>query len=187
MADGTKPLPEPILIFHQLCQVAFIWGHNPEDTNQLMKFWNCILKYHPYLPGANELNFSCTEDTHGDSLGSQVCALWFVVYRFSLLLMCWLLGTMVCYWSVAHTFIHHENRPQDNGLVPFGAMHYINQRCATTKIGSHRIIFSCNCVKIVFQPKLARSSVTNSGSHDDLGKPVSETPNTSYFCFDRVW
>ena len=35
MPEGTKPLPEPMLTYHQLGPVAFIWGHYHK------KIWRC--------------------------------------------------------------------------------------------------------------------------------------------------
>ena len=33
LPDGTKPLPEPMLAYHQLGQVTFIWGNFTRDIS----------------------------------------------------------------------------------------------------------------------------------------------------------
>ena len=54
LPDGTKPLPERMLIHHQLGSLAFIWVLQPSITKISWKitFQKIILN----LPGANELN-----------------------------------------------------------------------------------------------------------------------------------
>ena len=47
LPDGTKPLPEPMLTYHQQGSVAFIWGHHHrrfEDTHQWSKIENYTYK-----------------------------------------------------------------------------------------------------------------------------------------------
>ena len=55
LPDGTKPLSEPMLTYHQRCSAAFTWEKMPMS-------WNCnicleitILKLLLHFPGANEL------------------------------------------------------------------------------------------------------------------------------------
>ena len=60
LSDGTKPLPEPILIYHQWSPLAFTWWQFQKEILKIsinemcFKFIN--LKFQPDLPGANELN-----------------------------------------------------------------------------------------------------------------------------------
>ena len=53
MPDGTKPLPEPMLIYHQRCSVAFSWMQFHRRCS-----WTCwkitLLKLWPHLPVASE-------------------------------------------------------------------------------------------------------------------------------------
>ena len=44
LPDGTKPLPEPMLTYHQWGPVTITWGQFP-----------VTIKFHSYLPGDNEL------------------------------------------------------------------------------------------------------------------------------------
>ena len=54
LPDGTKPLPEPMLTYHQKGWVTFIWGqvHKPSTTEIIWKIK--YLKFHSNFPGANE-------------------------------------------------------------------------------------------------------------------------------------
>ena len=58
--DGTKPLPEPMLTYHQQGPVAFIWEQFHKETFQPLitkiglKITQLIFQFN--LPGANELN-----------------------------------------------------------------------------------------------------------------------------------
>ena len=60
MPDGTKPLPEPMLTYHQLGRVAFTWWQYSLEmlTMSLIKRGLKIthLKSQPHLSGGNELN-----------------------------------------------------------------------------------------------------------------------------------
>ena len=55
LPDGTKPLPEPILIYHQRCSVALTWEqfHLKLMRNICSKI--ILLKLLQHLPGANVL------------------------------------------------------------------------------------------------------------------------------------
>ena len=50
--DGTKPLPDPLLPYHQWCIVAFTWG---QFHIKCPSYLSLTL---PHLPGANELSYT---------------------------------------------------------------------------------------------------------------------------------
>ena len=59
LPDGTKPLPEPMLIDHQCSPVTFILGQfheMPQSSITEVSLKITYLKFHSNLPGANELN-----------------------------------------------------------------------------------------------------------------------------------
>ena len=55
LPDGTKPLPEPMLNYHQLGPEIFIWRHFHTQylSHQSLKL---LLKFPSNLPGTNELS-----------------------------------------------------------------------------------------------------------------------------------
>ena len=55
MPDSTKPLPEPILIFHQWCPVAPILQEVPQMRICKMSLKNTLLKLLAHISQANEL------------------------------------------------------------------------------------------------------------------------------------
>ena len=55
LPDGTKPLPESVLTYHQRCSVAVTWESNDPATIVNDKFENYFLNLLPHLPGVNEL------------------------------------------------------------------------------------------------------------------------------------
>ena len=59
MPEGTKPLSEPVLIYHQGRFVVFIWVHcnfaeKSQDVNHVLKITHITLQLH--LSEANEIN-----------------------------------------------------------------------------------------------------------------------------------
>ena len=75
LPDGTKPLPEPMLTYHQLGPVAFIWGYYHKKIWKYQsekQDWKLdFFKSQQDLPGDNELN-SDTEFFYPISLLIQV-------------------------------------------------------------------------------------------------------------------
>ena len=55
---GTKPLPEPMLTYHQSGLVTFIWWHYHEKIISQIRLKIAFLKSHPDHSGDNELMFS---------------------------------------------------------------------------------------------------------------------------------
>ena len=58
LPDGTKPLPEPMLTYHQLGRVAFTWVQFYKRclSHQSLKLaWKLLIYFFSNLPGANEL------------------------------------------------------------------------------------------------------------------------------------
>ena len=59
LPDGTKPLPEPKLSYHQYDYVAFIWGQLHWECFKISVIKLCLkfkhLKSQPQLPADNEL------------------------------------------------------------------------------------------------------------------------------------
>ena len=60
LPDSTKPLPEPMLTYHQWGPMKITWGkfHKRYFRHKSLKIaWKLrYLKFHANLPGANELN-----------------------------------------------------------------------------------------------------------------------------------
>ena len=71
MPDGTKPLPEPMLTYHQWGSVAFTkcMYQFHKITFHKMNLKNTLVKLFPHLPGGNELKgVQSTATFTGDSL-----------------------------------------------------------------------------------------------------------------------
>ena len=63
LPDGTKPLPEPMLTYHQWGNAPFMWGQfQPSITKISLKITS--LKFIPNLPGANELKTQTWSSLH---------------------------------------------------------------------------------------------------------------------------
>ena len=59
LPDGTKPLPEPMLTYHQQGSMPFIWGHYHKKIwiyQSVKQDWK-FLKSHLDLSGVNELSY----------------------------------------------------------------------------------------------------------------------------------
>ena len=66
--DGTKPLPEPMLTYHQWGPVTFTWGYHHwicEISILDMSLKITDFKIQPHLPGASELIASLHSPLHG--------------------------------------------------------------------------------------------------------------------------
>ena len=66
LPDGTKPLPEAMLTYHQWSFRAFIWQQFTGSTIHEMSSKMIIFKLQPHLPGANELNYIANIITAAD-------------------------------------------------------------------------------------------------------------------------
>ena len=57
LPDGIKPLPEPMLTYHQWIRMIFIWCHFTKDNsanNRLNKYETTYLKFNTNFPEASE-------------------------------------------------------------------------------------------------------------------------------------
>ena len=65
--DGTKPLPEPMLTYHQQGPVAFTWVQKiPQPSVTEISWTMTYLKFCSNLPGANELNIGHQDISFSD-------------------------------------------------------------------------------------------------------------------------
>ena len=55
LSDVTKPLPEPMLTYHQRCSLAFTWEQFPQILSWNLCMEITLLRLLPCLPGACEL------------------------------------------------------------------------------------------------------------------------------------
>ena len=55
LPDGMKPLSEPMLTYHQMCFVVFIWEQSHKKCSWTLSITGEIMQLLPNLPGANEL------------------------------------------------------------------------------------------------------------------------------------
>ena len=62
LSEDTEPLPDPLVTYHQMCSVAFVWEwfkkQQPQNKLNNLIHDQCLrlifLKLLPHLPGANE-------------------------------------------------------------------------------------------------------------------------------------
>ena len=109
LPEGSKPLPKPVLTYHQRCALAFTWEQFYKKSSQtehvtVMCSEIILLKLLPHFPGTNELTYGYWKQTGISkciSMEENDCIL--IHYSLKWMHKCFsgpsaLVYLMACYW-----------------------------------------------------------------------------------------